>query len=99
MRAASRLLFGLVPGALGVLAGVLVALVIGFLTLGAVVGATIGQDARAQASCVRWYVDGCVPAGEGNLDCDDLRVTPLTVKGADPFDFDQDLDGEGCESG
>ncbi len=99
MRAASGLLFGLVPGALGVLAGILVALVVVFLTLGAIIGAAIGQDARAQASCVRWYPDRCVPAGEGNLDCDDLRRTPLAVKGADPFDFDQDLDGEGCESG
>lgn len=70
------------------------------LAAAAVLGAVSGGENPAAAErCVRWYPDYCVPADRGALDCDDIRSTPLRVKGADPFDFDGDLDGTGCESG
>ena len=74
--------------------------VIVILAAAAVLGAVSGGEGPAAAErCVRWYPDYCVPADRGALDCDEVRSTPLRVKGADPFDFDGDLDGTGCESG
>jgi hypothetical protein len=92
----------------GVISAVSVALVVGtiaFLLGAALVGAvnagvgTGSPGVPEEGRCVRWYPDYCVPADRGALDCDDLPTTPLRVDGADPFDFDRDLDGTGCEAG
>jgi hypothetical protein len=85
------------PGGAVVAALVMVALVVA-----AAVGAVTGDGERGtptESSCVRWYPDQCVPADQGALDCDEVQRTPLRVEGADPFDFDGDLDGTGCEAG
>ena len=105
VRELSRLLFGTAPGAASVAGGLLVALTAGFLLAATVIGglASAGvidpgrDEARADPSCVRWYPDFCIPADQGNLDCDDLDRGSFAVRGADPFDFDEDLDGTGCE--
>jgi hypothetical protein len=75
------------------------ALVTVALAAAAAVGAVAGDTAPAEPRCVRWYPGDCVPADRGALDCADVERTPLRVAGADPFDFDSDLDGTGCEAG
>lgn len=105
MRDLTRLFFTAVPGVVGVVGGLLVALTIGFLVAATVVGglASAGAieagraEAPAEPRCVRWYPDFCIPADRGNLDCDEVGRASFTVRGADPFDFDEDLDGIGCE--
>ena len=105
MRDLTGLFLGAVPGAVGVVGGLLVVLTLGFLAAATVVGGlasagAIGagrDEAAAEPRCVRWYPDFCIPADRGNLDCDDLERGSFPVRGADPFDFDEDLDGVGCE--
>jgi hypothetical protein len=105
VRELTRLFFGTVPGAAGVVGGLLVIITLGFLLTATVVGglASAGaidggrEEPGAEPRCVRWYPDFCVPGNRGNLDCDDLGRGSLAVRGADPFDFDEDLDGVGCE--
>ena len=103
VRKARSMSFAGIPGLAGIVTGILVVGVLIALLGAAVAGAVAGATRAAPASgasdarCVRWYPDYCVPANRGNLDCSDLRVTPLAVEGADPFDFDEDLDGRGCE--
>lgn len=88
-------------GIAGLTGAALAAIVTIVLIVAALAGAVGGAERapNAAADCVRWYPDYCVPADRGALDCDDLRRTPVRVEGADPFDFDSDLSGTGCEPG
>ena len=48
--------------------------------------------------CEPSYPDVCIPADEYDLDCDEVDDTDFTVDGEDPYGFDGDADGVGCES-
>ena len=101
----TRLFFGALPGVVGVLGGLLVVLTAVFLLGSTLIGglASAGaieagrDEAAAQPRCVRWYPDFCIPSNRGNLDCYEVDGASFSVRGADPFDFDEDLDGIGCE--
>jgi hypothetical protein len=48
--------------------------------------------------CSDSYPDICVPSDAYDLDCADVGDTDFTVDGDDPYGFDGEGDGIGCES-
>lgn len=51
--------------------------------------------AAAAANCDPSYPDFCIPAGQEDLDCDQVGRANFTVKPPDPYGFDEG-DGIGC---
>ncbi len=48
------------------------------------------------SNCLAAYPSVCIPPGS-DLDCSDIPYSGFSVPGADPFNFDLDGDGIGCE--
>ncbi len=51
------------------------------------------------SACDPSYPDICFPAGEPDMDCNDILDRRFRVLPPDPHRFDGDNDGVGCESG
>lgn len=57
--------------------------------------------ATASSNCEPAYPDLCLPpaAGHADIDCGDITARRFRVLSPDPYRFDADHDGIGCESG
>lgn len=47
--------------------------------------------------CDPSYPDFCIPANQPDIECDDLDEGSFEVRPPDPYNFDEDGDGIGCE--
>ena len=59
------------------------------------VGAALGLNKPIE--CEASY-SGCIPTDATDLDCQDVDETDIRINGADPYAFDGDRDGWGCEA-
>ena len=50
------------------------------------------------SDCLRSYTDFCMSPGLSDLDCFDIQFSNFAVRGNDPYNFDRDNNGIGCES-
>jgi hypothetical protein len=57
---------------------------------------TSNQDLNNKNNCLAAYTSVCIPPGR-DLDCKDIPYNNFPVTGGDPFNFDLDGDGIGCE--
>jgi len=53
---------------------------------------------KKQGNCDPSYPDVCIPSPPPDLDCSDVSEKNFKVKGSDPHRFDNDNDGNACES-
>lgn len=53
-------------------------------------------DNNEKGNCLSAYPSVCIPPGR-DLDCSDISYRNFPVPGSDPFNFDLDGDGIGCE--
>jgi micrococcal nuclease len=56
-------------------------------------------DPTPTSGCEPAYPDVCIPPSPSDLDCGDVAYEGFTVNPPDPYQFDGDFDGVGCEGG
>ncbi|KAB8315330.1 thermonuclease family protein [Tolypothrix campylonemoides VB511288] len=58
---------------------------------------TAQKPTQQQGNCDPSYPDVCIPKNSGNLKCSDISYRRFKVLSPDPYRFDRDGDGVGCE--